>query len=78
MTTRTPAKRHSHTRARGLAALTLCFGLLACRQEPAGSQPPPAQATDPPRRAATTNVDASRRTAIVEAIERVSPSVVSI
>ena len=78
MTTRTPAIRHPRTRTRGLAALALCLGLLACRQEPAGSQTPPTQATESPRRAAAATVDASRRTAIVEAIQRVSPSVVSI
>jgi serine protease Do len=62
--------------ALAVAALTACGGGRADSQTPADRRPP-----DAPRRTATVataRVDESRRTAIVRAVERVSPAVVSI
>jgi serine protease Do len=60
-----------------VAVLTACGGGSADSQTPASRVP----VDTPPRRtaaAAAARVDATRRTAIVEAVERVSPAVVSI
>ncbi|HJS47961.1 MAG TPA: trypsin-like peptidase domain-containing protein [Gemmatimonadales bacterium] len=54
-----------------VAALTACGGGSADSQTPQGRAPAAA-------RSVTARVEASRRTAIVEAVERVSPAVVSI
>lgn len=75
----TPA-RPGRALRRGAAAFAI-VALTACGGRPAGSQTATERAaadTPPPRAAAVAALDATRRTAIVQAVERVTPAVVSI